>query len=512
MPNGAAGSKGQRAATPNAAKGGGKGGGIGSAPMANDWTCHICTYQSNRDWRRRCRRCEALRNDELAREIGQGRPPSLAERQVQQQRAAAQQQQQAQQQRRREDAERKQLRDEVERLRELVASRTSPQSNTVGGDVEDGGDGLDEGAPYASWSEEDRAKRIELAKGGLAYAIETQGEDSAQAESCRSEIAALQRASREAKPFKAHRAQLERRRERLRGQQERDEEAIEKAQADIKLLQDKVASLKATVAERAKTLAEVTDELKAIVTKALEEEAEGEPSTRPPWAQEASPWRAMSAAIAGLAGQPGVPVEFSALLQHVQQVASAIAAQQSQPPAPGPPPAAPAQSGSTSSTPSQPGRTNLSSPAAPAALAPHAKADAAPSCTPTPQPDPRPPPTTTDKEGEGSSRQSEAGTAHASSKPAAAEACHGTSPAAAAAVGESDPELVDDDANEDSMAVDLEGSLALLPEGDRNRVRAAIQRGRFRPRGRREDETTGSRREERERSPRPTKGGEGEDL
>ncbi len=510
MPNGAAAGKGQRTGAAGATKGGGKGGGIGSAPLASDWACILCNYQGNRDWRRRCRRCDALRNDERARELSLGRTSTLAERQVQQQHTAHQQQ--LQQQKKKAEAEHKKLRDEVEKLRELVASRTSPQSNTVGGDVEDGGDEMDEGAPYAAWSEEDRAKRLELAKGGLAYAIEAQGDDSAQAESCRNEIAALQRASREAKPFKAHRAQLERRRERLRGQQERDEEAIEKAQADIKSLQEKVDSLKATVAERAKTLAEVTDELKSIVKKALDEEAEGEPTNKPPWAQEANPWKAMSAAIAGLAGQQGVPAEFTALLQHVQQVAAAIAAQQPQPPAPNPPTPTPTQAGSSSSATSQPGKTNLSAAAVPAALAPHAKAGTAPPKSTTPQPDPRPPPATAGKGTEDNTRESEAGTEQASSKPAD-ETSQGASPAAAAGVGESEPELVDDDANDDSaMSVDLENSLALLPEGDRHKVRAAIQRGRFRPRGRREEENTGSRRDERERSPRPGKSGESEDL
>ncbi len=477
--------------------------------MADDWVCHICRYQGNRDWRKRCRRCEALRNDDMGHELGLGRTSTLAERQVHQQRTANHQQQQ---QKRRDDAERKKLKEEVEKLRELVASRTSPQPNAVGGDAEEGGEEMDEGAPYAAWSEEERAKRLELAKGGLAYAIEAQGEDSAQAENCRREIAELQRASREAKPFKAHRAQLERRRERLRGQQERDEEAIEKAQSEIKQLQDKVETLKAATAERAKTLAEVTEELKTIVKKALDEEAEGEPTTRPPWAQEASPWKAMSAAISGLAGQPGVPAEFTALLQHVQQVAAAIAAQQPQPPAPNLSSPSPPPTGSSSSATSQPGKKGVSSPAVPATLAPHAKAGDAPPRAAAPQSDSRPPPTTTGEGVEDNTRKQDAGTEHASSKPAD-ETSQGAGSAAAGGVGESKPELVDDDTNDDSaMSVDLENSLALLPEGDRRKVKAAIQRGRFRPRGRPEEEATGSRREDRERSPRPVKSGEGDDL
>ncbi len=490
--------------------------------MATDWVCHLCNYQDNRDWRSRCRRCEATRNDDLGRDLGLGRATTLAERQTSQQRAAARQ---LQQQKRKDDAERKKLKEEVEKLRELVASRSSTQATAVGGDAEDGGEEMDESAPYATWSEEERAKRLELAKGGLAYAIESQGEESEQAAKCRGEIAALQRASREAKPFKAHRAQLERRLERLRTQKERDEEAIEKAQAEIKQLQEKVETLQATVTERTKSMAEVSEELKTIVKKALDEEVDGETTSRPPWAQEDNPWRAMSAAITGLAGQPGVPAEFAVLLQHVQQFAATLAAQQQQPPAPKPPPPAPSSLGSSTSTAGQPGKAALSTPALPATPAPHAKTGAPPIKTTTTPTDPaaaaaasaaasaaRPPPQTTGNRSEGSAQKSDADAEHDVSR-AADGSNQGAGTAVAGGVGESEPELVDEDAIDDSaMSVDLEGSLALLPEGDRRKIKAAIRRGRFRTAGRPEGETADSRREERERSPRPVRNGESDEL
>ncbi len=488
--------------------------------MASDWVCHLCHYQSNRDWRRRCRRCEGLRNTDMARDLGLGRTPTLAEKQVSQQRAAAQQ---LQQQKRKDEAERRKLKEEVDKLREQIAASTSAQANAVGGDAEEGGDDMDESTPYASWSEEERAKRLELARGGLAYAVESYGESSDQAEKCRCEIAALQRASREAKPFKAHRAQLERRLERLKAQKERDEEAIEKAQSEIKQLHEKVEALQANVAERTKAMAEVSEELKTIVKKALDEEIDGEATAKPPWAQEEDPWKAMSAAITGLAGQPGVPAEFAVLLQHVQQFAATLAAQKQQPPAPNPPPPAPSSLGSSTSSAGQPGKAALSAPA-PATLAPHAKSGApTPKGTPAPA-DPaaaaappaassaaRPPPSTGNKTDSGA-QMSDAGAEQVAKGPAD-ETIQGARPTVTGGAGESEPELVDEDAIDDAaMSVDLEGSLALLPEVDRRKITAAIRRGRFRTAGRPEGETSDSRREERERSPRPVRNGENDDL
>ncbi len=489
--------------------------------MSSDWVCSLCNYQHNRDWRKRCRRCEAYRNDAMGRDLGLTRATTLAERQTNQQRAAAQQHQQ---QKRKDDAERRRLKEEVEKLRELVAARSSTSANAVGGDAEEGGDEMDESAPYSTWSEEDRNKRLELAKGGLAYAIETQGEDSDQAAKCRSEIAALQRASREAKPFKAHRAQLERRLERLKAQKERDEEAIETAQEEIKQLQEKVESLQAAVAERTKSMAEVSEELKTIVKKALDEEIDGEAASKPPWAQEENPWKAMSAAITGLAGQPGVPAEFAVLLQHVQQFTATLAAQQQQTPAPNQPPPPSSSTGSSTGAAGRPGKPTLSAPASPAALAPHAKAAAPPPEEPiattgqkaasalAAAPAAQPPTPTAGNGTEGSAPKTDAGDALDDSK-ATDGVNQGAGPAVGAGVGESEPELVDDDANEESaMSVDLEGSLALLPEDHRRRVRAAIRRGRFRTAGRPEGETTDSRREDRERSPRPGRNGDGGEL
>ncbi len=502
MPNAAPGGKGQR----GAASGPGKGkGGAGGGPLPSDWACHLCGCRDNRDWRKRCRKCEALRNDELEYQISQSRP-SLAERQVQQQQRSLSQQQQ---QRRKDEAERRNLREEVAKLRELVAAKAQPPPRADGGDVDEGGaDDLDDAAPFAAWSEDERAKRLELARGGLNYAVACHGAESAEAAKCRDEITALQRASREAKPFKAHRAQLERRRERLRGQQERDEETITRTQSEIKELQGKVDALQAAVADRAKTIAEVSEELTELVRKSLaEEEAEGSGSP-PPWAQEHSPWGAMAATIRSLAGQPGMPAELTALLTHVQQVAAAMATSA----AATQPPQAAAAGGNAA--------TNATG--APVVPAPHARwGKAAPAGGSSPAtPKPTPPGAAdvggTTSGGDGGGAATSAAAAPAAPAAAAAAATAGTtaSSAAAAAPGSNDgsePELLEvKTSDDDPMAVDIESSLALLPERDQRKLRAAIRLGGGRGRGRAEDDAEDSRREERERSPRPTKAGDSE--
>ncbi len=513
MPNGNVGNRGQRGGQSCPGKGGGKGSGGGSAPLDSDWVCHICNYTDNRDWRKKCRRCEAYRNDELGRKLGLGRPaPTLAERQVQLQRTASQQQNQ---QKKKEEAERKRLKEENERLKELVAAKSAQQPAAGEGDGEDGGDDMEDGSPYASWTEEERSKRLELAKGALAYALECHGESSDQAIKHREEIAALQRASREAKPFKAHRAQLERRRDRLRMQQERDEEAISTAQAEIQQLQEKVAGLQTAVADRAKAITDVSEELREIVRKALAEESEGE-APKPPWTQSTTPWGAMAAAIAGLATQPGIPAEFAALLVHVQQVGETLAAQQAtQPPRPSEPPSTAASSGTGagagSTAPGQ-GKAGLAAPATPVALAPHAKPTNAP-----PKDDPRPlttsppPPPPGDSRDDGDKTHSGGGKIDAAAATAAATA-------AAAAINngeteEADPELVEDGSGDSTaMEVDIEASLAMLPEANRRRLRAAIRFGGARVNEGPEDDAGASRRGERERSPRPNRNAEGGDL
>ncbi len=181
------------------------------------------------------------------------RNPTLAERQVQQQRQA-----QRQQQRETSAVERK-LRAEVEKLQgQLSASQAGgkgdgPAMGAGGGGADEGDaemEDLDSAEAYSSWTEEERRKQIEVSRAGLTYAVGKFGESSVEASTIRDEIAALERASRGAKPFKAHRSLLERRRDRLRTKIRKDEEDIEKIEAEQDELQKKLEKLRGSVAEK----------------------------------------------------------------------------------------------------------------------------------------------------------------------------------------------------------------------------------------------------------------------
>ncbi len=520
MPHAAASGKGAKGGQAGGGKGGGGGsganGGSGgsraggsSEPRPGDWQCHLCGVPANRSWRSKCRNCEAYRSKDMERAIAAARTPSLAERQVQQQR----------QQKNKDEAERRKLRAENERLAaELAAAKAKQPSITAEADADMDLDDLDDGDCFANWTEEERSKRLELARGGLAYAVERHGDGSEEAVALREEISALQRASREAKPLKAHRDQLERRRERLRRQQERDEEEIRKTHAEIADLQAKAEGLQNTVDERAKSLREVTAELNELVRKALEEGAGSEETSKSACAQDQSPWANMSNAIKALAMQPGIPPEFAALLAHVQEAAAAmsVAAEKNT-----------AQHGASSST-AAGGPAPAAAPQAapqpsaatpPIVLAPHGRFAKAAGKPPPSSQRPQPPatlPVETAVEGNnggvagGSIPQPATPVDGEASGAQAGTGAGAAATPAAAADSETEQELVADAGDGDApMAMDIEQSLAKLPEQDQRKLRAALgRRGGLLNRqsdGQAGRDEQASRRGERERSPRPTK-------
>ncbi len=341
MPDAAAGVSAARGGKAGGGKGGsivngGKGG--GNRPRPGDWPCFLCGFQSNREFRGRCWNCEALRSASMEQAFG-----AYAQRQVQQQRQAAQSQQQHQPKKGNgggassgnrggsssspsASSECRELREKLDKLQAELAATKALAARGGATTAEDEDETMEDGSDcvYATWTEDERAKRIELARGGLAYAAACHGEDSPQAAEFRETIAAIQKASREAKPFKAHRNQLERRRDELRRRQERDEAAIGKVQEEMEELQAKLDNLKAAVDERAKAIASVSDELNELVLKTLAEEGGGggeeKKSTGP---QPGAPWAAVSAAIRGLAGQAGMPADVAALLEQVHHIAEA---------------------------------------------------------------------------------------------------------------------------------------------------------------------------------------------
>jgi hypothetical protein len=503
MPNGAVGGKGAKGgAASRSGKGahGDRQSGAGSGPRPGDWPCTICGTPGNRAWRTRCRGCDAYRNRSMAKamEVANRPKPSLAEKQVQQQQAAQKSQ-------RRDEAERKRLRDANAKLAAEVAALKAQHAQQAEGDDEDEEmeeDGDDES--FEAWTEESRAKRVELAKGGLAYAIEKYGENSTEASELRNEIAKIQRASRQAKPFKAHRAQLERRRDRLQRQQERDECELDKVKSEITELQTKMDTLRAAVAERTKTIKEVTAELTELVRKSIAEGEEEVGGDAPSGPKDESPWGKVSSAIKVLETLPGIPPELTSLLARVQEAAVAMATAANQANQQG------AAGGSTQPAYGQPAASTPPAPSAnpseaPAVLAPHGRFG-----KPRTGPLQAQRADSTDDGGRRDDKGGDGTTTTSGAEPA--ERGGATAKDAAGNAGGERTEGARE--GDDPMHVELETSLAKLPEADQRRLREALDRNRGRSRvAERGDTGEGStRREERERSPRPVKGGEDKEL
>ncbi len=345
MPNAAHRGKGTDGGTIRFGKGAGAsaaGGGHSDSAAGKGpaWDCSACGLRSNFGWRSRCRGCDAPRaRDGAAGNLGANsssagagaaaRAQTLAERQLQDIRNAQKQQRKA------DEAEKKRLRDELARAQaELAAGkqgaktpRAAAGNGTEMEDEDDEGDEMDvAGNEYSTWTEEERQRQVELARAGVAYAVAKHGEESAEVQAIRDEISALQKASRDAKPFKAHRGLLERRRERIRAKLERDEAEVERVKTEQAALQAKLDGLNSSNEEKKRQLAEVEEELAELVRKALAEgDAAGAAGKQ--LDEAATPWSAHSASstIFALASKPGIPPEFAALLGHVYQAAQALA-------------------------------------------------------------------------------------------------------------------------------------------------------------------------------------------
>ncbi len=330
MPNGASRGKGAANGTGKTGKGGVSGGkGGGTSNEGPQWDCHICGLPANFGWRLRCRGCEAIRRFKgpsaaaaAAADTNKGtQPQSLAERQIRQQRDEQRKQRQAA------EEENKQLREALTRLRNEAAGRKGKGLE----EEEDEGDGEEDeldptSCQYSSWTEEERQRRLEEARGALAYFTSKFGEDSEQANSTRDEIAAVQRASRGAKPFKAHRGLLERKRERLKEKQDRDEAEVARISTELEALEAKRKALRSAIEDRCKQINDVEAELAELVRKALAEGAAAGDAGRGD-EDGGAPWSAQAATVAlqAMAAKPGIPPEFAMLLEHVFRAAQALA-------------------------------------------------------------------------------------------------------------------------------------------------------------------------------------------
>ncbi len=514
--------------------GGGADGGSSGGKQARftEWDCHICGLAANHGWRTRCRNCGAYPKAEARRPIpgkgkgkgkgaegGKGKNYSddnlgtFASRQLQAARAAQSGSKELSEARKKSES----LQAEVRRLQKEVqdAKLAALQKHKATSEWNDDGEGDAEGPE--DFTEEERRARIDRIKNGLPYLEDAFGVDSAQYLAAQTELDAHQKAIREAKPYKTHRAILERRLDKLRRLQEKDKERLEELRDAEREIGAKITSTASAIEDREKEIEGADAELKELLLKAVNEDA---PQQQLPGdgnaAVDQDPtrgWNAVVGTVANLVRAPGVPPEFTAqlegvfgqlqgmvqLLQRHAAATQAGGATPGQPHLDGTPPAAAAPA---------PAAKPPTPPSPPIVLAPHgrfAKAAAKPSPT---SPQPQPPSTTP---GQGDVAKDDGAKAAPTVPAAAASAANASTSAHGEAAIESEDELqeafVDGGA---AMEVDVEDSLAKLPEQDQIAIRAALRRGGGRDvRGQERSKGDGeTRREERERSPRPTKTGD----
>ncbi len=303
------------------------------------WNCFVCGIGDNYADRDRCRNCgayppEAVKgraakgNGKGATGMGKGfgggfregsnlaSSPTFAQRQLERQRQENKGKQQQQKL-----AELRKLKEEVqqEHLRlqkELEAARMSGSPM----------DGVEEGPEPLT--EKERGEQIERARNSLPYFEARFGKDSAEAQEVRDELEILHKAAREAKPYKTHRAQLEKKKERLERQQETDAKKVDDIKGKIVELQSQLAETEAAIAERSKALELVDGELKDLLLKAIDPSqggggGGGGSSNDDPHRA----WQTVTNTMAAMASMPGVPAEWGLALQGLlAQIHTATAA------------------------------------------------------------------------------------------------------------------------------------------------------------------------------------------
>ncbi len=366
------------------------------------WDCNVCGIIGNWSTRSKCRNCSAYgpkgsggggkggggkggsfgtgggyrfgsqsaSNDGASRQGGTAGwgSTSFAQRHIQRQAEDNRLLKQKEEATKREEA----LRTANQKLqRELAAAKASQKGREDDEEMEEDDD---------HDSEERRQERIEATQRAMPYLILQHGEESEQVQKARAEVEELQRASRGAKPYKTHRGQLERKLERLQRQQTKAKEEEDEALVEVERAQERLNKIRGAIKEREKSIAAVDDELKELLRKAI---AEGDAGDQPPQqVAEDDPnkaWDTVSAALASMVSQPGVPPgwaeQMGALLEHVRVAALPIHQHAA------PPTGTTSPTSTSSSSPSPPASSTspaaASSPAAAPAAPPAATAAAA---------------------------------------------------------------------------------------------------------------------------------------
>ncbi len=365
------------------------------------WTCNVCGTLDNWASRSRCRNCKAYgpkgsggggkggggqgpgwkgagkgkgirtagvaSTGSVARSWGIGTggdSTTFAQRQLQRQHEEQKIQRIRDESRRKEEALRAA---NVKLQRELAAAK---------GGVQKQGDG-DDDMEDEEESDEARQEKIDATQKAIPYLILQFGEGSPPVEKARSEVEELLRAAREAKPYKTHRGQLERRLDRLRKQQAKAKEEEDELLQEVEATQARLNSLRAAMEERERNIASTDDELKDLLRRAI---AEGESADTPPAMDPATAWSTINNTLADMVAQPGVPPAWAAqlggLLEQVRIAAVAIQQQAGTnssavpPPLSSSPSVAPSSTTITSKSPSPKASSKASSKPPPSAATP----------------------------------------------------------------------------------------------------------------------------------------------
>ncbi len=247
-----------------------------------------------------------------------GSGPTFAERQLQQQRQDNRRQQQ---QRELAEASRKtnELREENRRLLKQIAASNNKNNDDEGGDEMDGVEGP------SPLTDEQRQQQIASVKASMPYLESHYGKESEEYARASTELETLQRASRDSKPYKTHRAYLERRLEKLRRQQDTDKAKADDTEKQIEILQNTLGEVREAIQERDKSIGATEAELKELLRSAIGEDCDNNDADAA--ADVATSWNKVVATASSLAGRPGVPADWASQLQGLfQQLQSVVVA------------------------------------------------------------------------------------------------------------------------------------------------------------------------------------------
>ncbi len=178
-------------------------------------------------------------------------------------------------------------------------------------------------------SNDERRRKIDEIKAGMPYLLSRFGDGSEEVERARTEMAALEKASRDAKPYRTHRALLERRKLRLERQQERGKEEAEDLLNQVEKLQARLNEVNRANDEREKSITEVDEELRELLRKAIAE-GDNEPplAVLGPAIDPNDAWNTVSSTLHAFAARPGVPHDWAAqlggLLEQLRIAATAV--------------------------------------------------------------------------------------------------------------------------------------------------------------------------------------------